>query len=151
MLRYLTNLVADIPADMLYLHQDKPVNSPGWCLGHLAVETDDAYRYLGHESRVPEHWYELFFYTAPPLELDQALPVKGELIDAVNSVFAALLSAFERLDDAFLDQPCHSNFLKKYLPKERQWFHHILTTHLATHAGNIATWRRFSGLPPAKY
>jgi hypothetical protein len=151
MLGYLNNLVADIPEQMLYRHQDRKINSPGWCLGHLAVETDDAYKYLGNASLIPDDWYALFFYTAPPLDIDQALPSKGELIDAVNSVFQALNSAFERLDDAFLDRPCHSNFLKSYLNTEREWFIHVLTTHLATHAGNIAIWRRFCELGPAKY
>ncbi len=151
LLGYLNNLVEDISADSFYLHQDQGINSPGWCLGHLAVETDDANKYLGHSSAVPENWYSLFFYTAPPLKLDQTLPSKADLIAAVNSVFPKLLDSFQALDEEFLARPCHSNFLKGKLPTENDWFVHILTTHIAMHAGNIAAWRKFSNFGPASY
>lgn len=151
LLSYLTNLIADISPAEIYRYQDQKINSPGWCLGHLAVETDDANKYLGNKTAVPEEWYSLFYYTAPPLKLDQELPSKKELTSAVNKVFPQLLNSFLILDEQFLNKPCHSNFLKDKLPTERDWFLHILTTHIAMHAGNIASWRRFSGYDAVTY
>lgn len=149
--RYLAQLVSDIPDSDLYALQVKKINSPGWCLGHLAVETDAAYRHLKSPGIVPEEWYRLFYFTSPPLVVNPDLPEKNLLTDALDEVFRQLESAMELQPESFWERDCHSDFLRNHLPTEGDWYHHILTTHPAMHAGNIAAWRRMRGLGPASY
>ncbi|MDH4070222.1 MAG: DinB family protein [Ignavibacteria bacterium] len=149
--RYLALLVADIPDSDLYGLQEQGINSPGWCLGHVAVETDAAYRHLWSEGIVPDEWYRLFYFTSPPLKVTPELPGKNNLTDALENIFTILKPAMEGKPEDFWDQECHSSFLREDLPTEGDWYQHILTTHPAMHAGNIATWRRIRGFGPASY
>lgn len=144
-------LIADLEDGDMYRLQEKGINSPGWCLGHIAVETDAANCHLGNEKLVPDSWYGLFYFVAPPLVVTSSLPSRQMLVDAVDLAFDRLEAAMGSMPEEFWGRPCHSDFLRNELPTEGDWYRHILTTHPAMHAGNIAAWRRVRGLGPASY
>ncbi len=147
-LRYLERLVADIKEPLLYDAPDAAVNTPGWCLGHLAVECDQALMHLGRPRHSPEGWDTRFLMgTTPSDARRQEAPSKTVLLETVRASYAALREAVRETDPVFFDAPCHSAFLQSVLPREADWYAHMLTTHVAMHAGNIALWRRVMGLP----
>ena len=150
-LNYLSALVEDIPEDRLYEGQLDHVNAPGWVLGHISVETDDGLRYAGGDQVVPQSWYDHFYYTAPRISSLDGLPQKEEMLSACKKAVIGLMDVVEVMPDELLDKPCHSEFLREHLPTERDWYVHILTTHIAIHAGNVATWRKLHGLAAAGY
>ncbi len=149
MLAYLRRLVADLQDNVIYQAPNASVNTPGWCLGHLVVECDHALMHLDRPRHSPDAWDALFLMgTTPDVLRDHAnAPVKAVLLDTVKASYAALRDAVRETNPAFFEAPCHSAFLQSVLPREADWYAHMLTTHVAMHAGNIALWRRVMGLP----
>ena len=141
-LGYLFAHADDVSDEELYRGQDS-ANSPGWCLGHLAVEGDHACMQLGLERRTPAAWDGVFLMDARWNK--SGLPQKQELLDAVRDVYEALRTQSLLLTPAERAGPCPSDFLKRYLPTLELWIGHMLTTHVTMHAGNLVTWLRLRG------
>ena len=150
-LDYLKNLVRDIDNRNLYMGQRENCNSPGWCLGHLVVEDDYALRNLGIERLSPIDWDNYFLMRATGMNSANNLPSKESLTIELDRVYTRLREVAVDFTTEFLSAECHSEFLKGILPSEGLWYSHILTTHNAIHAGNIAIWRRVNTYIPVKY
>ena len=133
---------------MLYRSQGE-MNSPGWCVGHLAVEGDHALVALGSPRVTPAPWDALFLMDAD-WPGPHGAPGMGELIATMRAVYRRLAEAVDALPAERLAEPSHSDFLRPYLPTRGDWLAHVLTTHLTMHAGGLAAWRRAHGLGPAR-
>ncbi len=148
LISYLKLLMKGIGDDILFKGQLDGVNSPGWCLGHLATEGDKALNVIGIARSSPESWDNLFLMKATGIDDKTIFPKKSELTAAVSETYQKLRSAAANFDEAFIGAECPSQFLKPVLPTQGLLFAHMLTTHVAMHAGNIAAWRRTHGFGP---
>ncbi len=148
MIAYVLQMVQDIPEEKWYNTSSHSLNSPGWCIGHITTECDHALLHLGKERVCPGTWDVYFLQGSQPEENNDKLPKMSALLDAFQLGQKRLRLGVQKLSAEEAALPSPSKFLKPFLPKFGDWLTHMLTTHIAMHAGNIAAWRRVAGLVP---
>ncbi len=144
MLAFTRSLIEDLSDEQLYLCIGL-TNPPSWILGHLAAEADKALTILGERQILPDDWHSSYLQGSSP-DVVQVRHTKHELWQANETVYAALREAMVQLPQERLQEPSHSDFLREHLPTRGDWLGHILTTHVAMHAGQIQYWRRLQGM-----
>lgn len=144
MLTFTRSLIEDLSDEQLYMRVGT-TNPPAWILGHLAAEADKALTTLGEKQMLPADWYKAYLQGSSPDDA-KSRHLKHELWQANEAVYAALREAVLKLSPEQLQEPSHSDFLREHLPTRGDWLGHILTTHVAMHAGQIQYWRRLQGM-----
>lgn len=144
MLAFTQSLIEDLSDEQIY-QRVGTINPPAWLLGHLAAEADKARTILGETALLPNDWYTAYLQGSSP-DVVLVRHTKHELWQANETVYASLREMVLALSPECLAEPSHSDFLREYLPTKEAWFGHILTTHVAMHAGQIQYWRRLQGL-----
>ncbi len=146
MIAYVLRMIRDIPEAQWYHTTPHHINSPGWCIGHLATECDHALMHIGKERVCPGTWDIYFLQGTQPEESNDKLPKKSTITDALQLSYKRFRQGIQKLTVEEISQPSPSQFLAKFLPTYGEWISHMLTTHIAMHAGSIGTWRRVAGL-----
>ncbi len=142
---YTRHLVADIP-DEEFADQPVPgINHAAWTLGHLVVSADYGLTVLGLPAVAPEGWSGLFSPGTVPDPNRSNYPTKSELLSAYETGHAALAAAAATLDDARAAAPNPVPSLKARFPTVGDLVGYLLTTHEATHTGQLSAWRRTMG------
>ena len=153
-LNYLKRLIDNIPEERLYLSNASGVNSPGWILGHIAVEAEDVLLYLDEPFlKLPEKWF-VWFRNGSKGVADVAgeeLPSKSELMEAIDRRYSVLEGEYLNLSDHSRVGAHPSEFMKNILPDLDSWFAHHLVTHIAVHTGNISVWKKVMGIEVGGY
>lgn len=145
--RYLMQLLANIPDHRLFEKQDEGFNSPGWLLGHLCVEAEDVLKYLDIPYKLLEpQWFRWFSNSTGKLTLSERLPMKIELITEFEQRYSLLAVYYMQLTGQQMSSAHPSKFLEKDYSNLDSWFSHHLTTHLAIHCGNLVVWKKLSGI-----
>ena len=144
MLTFTQSLVEDLSDEQVYMGVDT-TNPPAWILGHLAAEADKALTTLGEKQLLLQDWHIAYLQGSSP-DAVKVRHSKNELWQANETVYAALRTAALALSAERLLEPSHSDFLREHLPTRADWLGHILTTHVAMHAGQLQYWRRLQGL-----
>ncbi len=144
MLAFTSSLIEDLSDEQVYMRLSV-TNPPAWILGHLAAEADKALGILGKEQLLPNDWHSAYLQGSSP-DAVMVRRTKHELWQANEAVYASLRETVLALPPERLAEPSHSDFLREHLPTKEAWFGHILTTHIAMHAGQIQYWRRLQGL-----
>ena len=148
MVAYLEKLVSDIAETDLDHQPVQGMNLSRWILGHLAVNTDYGLRMLGIRLRCPIDWHRSFARGSEPLSRPDPLPSKTELFESIRTGFATLRELSQQVDVADMHQPHAVPFLKATAIKTKgEVLAHLMTTHLATHTGQLSYWRRAVGRP----
>lgn len=147
--RYLEALMADVSdAEM----GEQPVagfNPPRWILGHLAISTDLALRVSGGRFRCPKAWHRAFRRGSPAVDASVPEGGKAQYLEAVISGFAEARAACRELAPEVAARPHGIAFLADTpLQTVAHLLAHLLTTHPATHVGQLSSWRRMRGRPP---
>jgi hypothetical protein len=148
MLAFTESLIEDLSNEQVYMrlgNASSKTNPPAWILGHLAAEADKARTIVGETALLPSDWYTAYLQGSSP-DVVTVRHTKQELWQANETVYAALRETVLALPPERLAEPSHSDFLRPHLPTKAAWFGHILTTHVAMHAGQIQYWRRLQGL-----
>ncbi|TAE31139.1 MAG: DUF664 domain-containing protein [Candidatus Kapaibacterium sp.] len=144
MLAFTSSLVEDLSDEQVYMRLGS-TNPPSWILGHLAAEADKALTLLGKEQLLPNNWHSAYLQGSSPNAVT-VRRTKHELWQANEAVYASLRETLLVLPPEQLAELSDSDFLREHLPTKAAWFGHILTTHVAMHAGQIQYWRRLQGL-----
>jgi hypothetical protein len=148
---YTQKLVADVPDEQMCAQPvaGRVLNHAAFVLGHLAWSADDvAADRLGLPPACPANWKELFGIGAQPSPDRSRYPSKAVLLKALEDAHARLADAVTKAAPEVLTQPppemfrdrCHT--LGALLAV-------MMTTHEATHNGQLSAWRRAMGLPSA--
>jgi hypothetical protein len=146
---YLSNLIKDCDETEL----TKPItaggNPPAWILAHLALANDYALRLMGDGRIAPAEWHKRFGRGMSPQNDPNPLPSKAELVEALEKGRQQIPIAAAKADPARLNEP-HTVDIFKDSPVQTvgDVVAHLLTTHLASHVGQLSTWRRMQGRPP---
>jgi uncharacterized damage-inducible protein DinB len=148
LLGYLKNQVADLEESQLDLTPVSGFHSVRWILCHLAIAADMGVVLLGGEKQCPSAWHVAYGPGSSGVTHDKIKPTKGELLAKIDELNATLCSLANSADEAFLRQP-HQLHLLKATPLQTQGdlISHLLTTHFATHIGQLSALRRQMGLP----
>lgn len=145
-LDYLFKLAKNIPEEQLYERQLMGINSGGWILGHIYVESEDVLSYLNIEFEKNEYWNSLFRNTTGVIKTLDDLPTKQELVSALEKRYKELHSVYLNLSDEQRESSHPSVLIKDMLPDLDSWFAHHLTTHISIHCGNLTTWKKVVGI-----
>lgn len=142
---YARHLVADIPDEELAEQPVPGINHPAWTLGHLVIAADYGLAVLGKPTLAPEGWGPLFNPGTVPDPNRATYPSKAELMGAYEAGHAAFAAAAAELDDARAAAPNPVASLKQRFPTLGDLVAYLLTTHEATHTGQLSAWRRTMG------
>ncbi len=147
MLDYLEKITQDMtPEDLL--SGTGGANPPGWILGHLAIVADYAGPYLKLPRKCPAAWHKAFGPgSVPSCEMPQQ--TVAEWMAAIRAGYEGVLTALPSVDATLVDQPHGLALLAgTKIETKGQLLTHIVTTHLASHVGQLAAWRRANGQAP---
>ncbi len=148
-LGYCERLSAELESGTIYKRPVAALHSPGWILGHLAIATDWAGRFVGLERECPADWHRAFGPGKTDEVEDQTRPTKEELLAALRRGHERVAAAVARgLDEERMAQPHGVGPLTGTpIRTANDVLVHLLTTHEATHLGQLSVCRRAAGLP----
>lgn len=146
-LKYCHLLTADLSDEQMTLQPMPGTNHAAWILGHLAIATDSAARLLGERPACPAEWRTLFGPGSVVVADRHAYPTKAELLAAIEAGQARVAAAAATVGEDRLSRPHGLPILKEELPTVGDLLAHLMTTHPATHLGQLSAWRRMLGLP----
>ena len=148
-LNYIKMLAADLDDSQLAMVPFDGANPPVWILGHLAVCTDYAGRFVGLERVCPRDWHVKFAPGSKPAELVAPLPNKADLMTALEQGCHRVIEAMPRVNAEMLDQPHSVEILKPTVLKTNgDVLAHLLTTHPMFHIAQLSACRRKTGKGP---
>lgn len=144
-------LVADLTPEQMVLQPSGAVNHPAWSLGHLALTANWLAVLLGLESQAPEGWERVFATGGIPSGDAADYPPKDELLAALAAQHARNTDAVLQADPAWLAEPNPDERRRRYFPTVGDVVMFLMTSHEASHLGQISAWRRAAGIgPPAR-
>lgn len=158
--RYAKRLLVGIPADRFARFaapgkQTIESNHPAFILGHLSLYPANVMRLLGLDTSSVEpsdRFVALFSKDAKCQDDAHGImyPSMNELAEVFSSGYEAAMEAVRNASDAQLagENPVDTP-LKQICPTLGSVLAFYLTGHVAMHLGQLSTWRRMEGLPPA--
>lgn len=138
---YLEKITAEMtPEDLLTTVGG--ANPPGWILGHLVIVADYAGPYLKLPRKCPAAWHKAFGPgSIPSPEMPQQ--TAAEWVASIRSGYESVLAALPAVDEPWMNEPHGAAILAgTKIETKGQLLSHILTTHLASHIGQLSAWRR---------
>jgi hypothetical protein len=146
-LAYLRLQVEDIPDDNFSLAAFPGGKTPRWLLGHLAVCNDYGLQLLGHDKTCSEEWHRSFGPGSDPTR-SEVQPNKAELLAAMERGASAFKEAARSATPEQLaaKHRVPMKQLVRHTPTVGELVAHLLSTHVATHLGQLSVWRRQQGL-----
>ncbi len=149
-LTYAQKLVADVPDDQFCMQPaaGKVLNHPAFVLGHLAWASKRALGYATKGAPADVEGADLYGMGATPQADRARYPSKEKLLGALEEAHASLAAAIAKAKPDLLNQPAPEKVRGRF-PTLAHLLMHMLTTHEATHLGQLSAWRRAKGLPPA--
>ncbi len=151
MLGYGQKLVADVPDDQMCAQPipDRVLNHPAFLLGHLAWAHDSrAAALTGQPAGMASDpkWKEIFGMGAKPSADRSLYPSKVELLKAFEESHARLGEAAAKATPDALAQPLPEPMRNRF-PTVGNLVLGLMTSHFATHLGQLSAWRRAMGYP----
>ncbi len=159
-LRYAKRLLVGLPADR-YARFATPgnhvveSNHPAFILGHLSLYPAKVLTLLGLDAAAvqpPDEYSTLFSKDAKCVDdPDHTIyPTLEELSGVFIHVYEQAIVAIRNASDEQLaaENPVDTP-LKQVCPTLGSMLCFYLTGHVTTHLGQLSTWRRMEGLPPA--
>lgn len=151
MVQYLEMLVADIEESELDVRPVVGFNPPRWILGHLAVYTDYALRASGARFQCPKDWHRCFARGSDGDRCPAEIPSKAELVNKIVSGFELVRERCKTIETSQLDASHSVPFLVgSPLKTVGHVLAHLMTTHFASHLGQLSAWRRIQGRVPVE-
>ncbi len=145
---YCRELRTGLSDETLWTSPSKGVHPAGWILGHLAIAFDYARSLLGGERKCPAPWHVMFGPGSSDEVRESRRPTLAELEVAIESGHDDVLANLNAAHPDTLAQPHQIPFeiLKQTVPTNRDLLAHLMTTHYATHLGQLSVCRRVLGL-----
>jgi hypothetical protein len=149
-LGYAGILIADLTEDQLTAQPPGlTLNHAAWILGHLCLGADYALKLLGYETLCPAQWLQKFGPGSALSNQKDDYPSKQALWQALEAGVIRVCEVAPLVDPERLARP-HGvpvDFLRAYLQTSGEMAAHMMTTHQATHLGQLSAWRRALRLP----
>ena len=148
-LTYAQKLVADVPDAQLSAQPvaGRTLNHAAFVLGHLTWTSRRALTYLGEGSASAVEGGDLFGMGAVPHSERSRYPSKEKLLGELEDAHARLAAAITKAMPESLQQPAPERARGRF-PTMGHMLLHMLTSHEATHLGQLSAWRRALGLAP---
>lgn len=130
-------------------------NHPAFNVGHLTLYPVRVLELLGADKATatpPANYQVLFSKDARCTDdADGSLyPPKAELLEVFQRTYDAALAALRACDDQLLLAPNPVDApIRSVCPTVGSMLAFYMTGHVTSHLGQVSTWRRMEGLPPA--
>ena len=147
---YSQKLVADVADEQMCAQPvlGRVMNHPAFLLGHLAWAAGDVgANFLGLPPACPAGWKELFGMGCQPLADRSRYPSKDVLLKALEDGHTRLADAAMKASPETLAQPAPERARERF-PTIGALLAGLMTSHHASHNGQLSAWRRAMGLPP---
>jgi hypothetical protein len=159
-LRYAKRLVTGIPADRFGRlstpgNQVIAANHPAFILGHLSLYPAKVFQLLGQDVSIvtPPDRYNALFAKDAKCEDDTTGTLYPKPDDLTEFFFRSYEKALEAIraasDSQLLAENPVDTPLKQVCPTLGSMLTFYLTGHVTSHLGQLSSWRRMEGLPPA--
>lgn len=146
---YLTQLLADLTDEQLDVQPSPGLHSARWILAHLAICVDYGFKQLDKPFVCPMTWHAAYKPSSQPGTSPDVRPAREELLSVIENGYSQLCEALKTAAPEQLNAPHDVELLKQTpLKTKGQLTVHILTTHFATHLGQLSTLRRMLGFQP---
>ena len=146
---YLKSLISDVSEEELDLQPQPELHSIRWILAHLCIAIDYGLKQFDLPFVCSLRWHAAYGPTSAPGTSAKIRPTRDELLQTIDSGYTLLCDAMARatLEEMTL---VHEVDLLKATPLKTRGdlVGHILTTHFATHLGQLSSLRRHFGRPP---
>ena len=146
-LTYVEALVSDIEDSQMAQQPGGLVNHPAWTLGHLVVSQDFALQLLEAPSAADPSWVRLFGSGGTPTDDRLNFPAKTELLTALRMEHDKVANAFRENFERRASATNPFAPLVPRFPTIGDLVMHLMTTHEASHLGQLSAWRRAQGMP----
>lgn len=147
-LSYAQLLVADIDDIEMANIPHPGMNHPAWILGHLILVADMGAKLLGEEQILDASWMEKYGPGSTPVSDRSAYPSKDELLTTMKEIYQRTEQFAAAAEDAVLEAKNPTPIFPQQFPTLGDLLTHVLTTHPATHLGQLSAWRRCLGKGP---
>jgi hypothetical protein len=146
---YSQRLVADVSDEQMCAQPvpGRVMNHAAFVLGHLAWAAGDvASGFLGLPLMCPEGWKDLFGQGAQPLADRSRYPSRAVLLKTLEDAHARLAEAAPKAKPELLAQAGPERMRDRF-PTIGSVLVGLMTSHHASHNGQLSAWRRALGLP----
>ncbi len=145
---YAARLVADLSNDDMVAQPiaGTSMNHPAWIVGHLSAYPPALTAMVrGQTPTDPmDHPYGK---GSRPINDRSAYPLRCEHLEAFFRLHDELDGALRSADPAVLDEPIAITRWTERFPTIAHACVYLMTTHEATHLGQLSAWRRAGGKP----
>ena len=124
-------------------------HSARWILAHLAIAVDYGFMQMEMPFLAPKEWHNAYGPGSEAESNAKIRPTKVELLKFIDDNYVKLCIVSLDADKSKLSV-AHTVPLLYDTPikSKGDLLNHILTTHFASHLGQLSSWRRLMGLPP---
>lgn len=143
---YADALVEDVPDEQMTEQPCQGFNHPAWILGHLVMSCEYTLSLLGIPGQAPAEWHGLYDPGQVPSPERSLYPSKDALLAELGKSHARVEEGMRKADPALLAGENPIDSLRPHMPTLGDLLAHLLTTHEATHLGQLSAWRRQTGL-----
>ena len=145
---YTHQLMKEVEDDRMVEQPVAGMNHPAWILGHLAVVGFRGVTRLTGSDTMPRGYMELFAPGSVVQAERDVYPPRQELLDAYDAAHASFETAVTDATQEQWNAPnTASRWLQVLLPTTGDMITHMMSTHEATHIGQLSAWRRAAGMP----
>ncbi len=147
--QYLHRLIDSIADPELDATFGAGSHSARWILAHLAIAVDYGFKQVDMPFVAPKDWHAAYGPGSEAGSDAKLRPTKAELLKFIDENYVKLCIVSLDADKAKLSV-AHTVPLLYDTPVKSKGdlLNHILTTHFASHLGQLSSWRRLIGLPP---
>ncbi len=147
-LGHIRSLVEDLTDEQMVAQPHGVVNHPAWTLKHLASSANYVARWLGLESTFPADWEATPTVDGVPSGDASQYPSKAELLAELTAQHERVAAALASADPGLFAKEFPDEAMRKYFPLLGDAVNYMLSSHEATHIGQLAAWRRALGIAP---
>jgi uncharacterized damage-inducible protein DinB len=124
-------------------------HSARWVLVHIAISVDYGFKQLDLPMVASKLWHKAYGPGSDASSNKDVRPPKEELLKFIDVHYAKLGEAALTADKLKMATDHLVPLLEQTPIKTRaDLLAHVLTTHFASHLGQLSSWRRLMGLPP---
>lgn len=129
-------------------------NHPAFIYGHLSLYPQRLWTLQGKDpgdAAPPAHWGELFKAGAECKDdpTGAIYPKLDEIVARYRTAYEAALAMIPTLSEDFLEREHPDAKIREVFPKLGNLVPFLFLAHPAMHFGQVSTWRRCWGMPPA--
>ncbi len=147
-------ILAGIPAkDFARMPKGVKTNHPAFNFGHLALYPDRIFNMIGRTNQEQPDAKFTDLFAAGKECLDdpegKVYPPMDKIVERFRTRHESVVKAIPEVSEDVWDRPNPNEKMVERFPTVGSIVAFLLSAHMMVHLGQISTWRRCMGLPPA--